>query len=450
MSENKMGTKPIPKLIITMAIPVIFSMLVQAFYNVVDSFYVAKVSEDSLTAVTLAFPIQMIIIASFVGLGTGINSAISRKLGERDEESAVMVAEHGVFIGLILYVMVAVIGLLLNRSFFGIFTDTPEIIDGSIQYIRIVTVVSIGAIMTQAGMNVLRGTGDMIRPMLAQLLGAVMNILLDPIFIFGKYGVPALGIRGAAIATVMAQILSMVFIWTLIFKGGNNVLKLHLKGFRFDLRIVKEILTVGLPSFIMQGLASIMLLGMNLILSVYGDAAITVMGIYFRMQSMVFMPVFGLSIGTLPVVGYNYGARNVERLKKAVHFSATVAFIFMTLCFLVFQFMAPQLVQIFSPSQEVLETGTIAFRAISFMFPFVSISIILATSFQGIGKAYYSMMLSIIRQLVVLLPTAYILSKYATLDHVWYAFVIAEVVGTVTAILIWFKVPKHADDAKIR
>ncbi len=450
MSENKMGTRPIPKLIITMAIPVIFSMMVQAFYNVVDSYYVAKVSQDSLTAVTLAFPIQMIVIASFVGLGTGINSAISRKLGERDEHSAVMVAEHGVFIGLILYVIIAVIGFFLNRSFFGIFTDTPDIIEGSIQYIRIITMVSIGAIMTQTGMNVLRGTGDMIRPMLAQLLGAVVNILLDPIFIFGKFGLPALGIRGAAIATVTAQLLSMVFIWTLIFKGGNNVLKIKLKGFRFDPRIIKEIVTVGVPSFIMQGLASIMLLGMNLILSVYGDAAVTVMGIYFRMQSMVFMPVFGLSIGTLPVVGYNYGAQNVDRLKKAVRFSATVAFLFMTTCFLVFQFKAPQLVQIFSPSANLLDLGITAFRTISFMFPFVSISIIISTSFQGIGKAYYSMIVSIIRQLVVLLPSAYLLSKYTSLDKVWFAFVIAEVIGMIVAVTLWMKVPKHAQQHHIR
>lgn len=436
MKENKMGFVPIPKLIATMSLPVIFSMLVQALYNVVDSVYVSKISEDALTAVSLAFPIQMIIVACFVGLGTGINSTISRKLGAKDKESAVLTAEHGVFIGIILYVIIAIIGFFISRYFFQAFTENKVIVGYSSIYISIVMSLSFGSILTHAGMSILQGTGEMVKPMIAQLIGAITNIILDPIFIFGYFGLPAMGVKGAAVATVTAQIIAMIYIWVELLKG-NNVLKPNLKGFRFKGHIVKQIVSVGLPSSIMQGLASVMLTAMNFILSAFGDTAIAVMGIYFRAQSMVFMPIFGLSIGTMPIVGYNFGAKNKERIIAAIKFSTTVAVCFMSLCFIIFQLIPDKIIGLFTPTAGMIEIGIPAFRIISFLFPIVAVTIILSTAFQALGKAYYSMIISIIRQLAILIPTAFILTNIIGVRGVWYAFLIAEIVSIFIALYIF-------------
>lgn len=436
MNENKMGVKPIPSLILGMSLPVIFSMMVQAMYNVVDSIFVSRVGEEALTAVSLAFPIQLIVIAAFVGLSTGISSAVSRKLGEKKHDDAVQVAEHGVFVGIILYVLVAIIGLVLARVFFQNFTDNQLVIRDASTYIRIVTVFSFGAILSHAATSVLQGTGDMVKPMFAQLLGAIINIILDPILIFGLFGMPAMGVKGAAIATVIAQITAMVYVWILMYKG-NSIIKPRIKDFKLNAHIISQILLVGVPSALMQGLASLMLTGMNLILSAFGDSAIAVMGVYFRVQSMVFMPVFGLAIGTMPVIGYNFGARNKDRMSKAIKFSLILAVCFMSLCFVGFQLFATSLIGVFKPTQEMLTIGVKAFRTISLIFPIVGITIILSTAFQGLGKAYYSLLISIFRQLVVLLPAAYFLSKQGSIDYVWYAFIIAEIVGVIIAVSIF-------------
>jgi len=439
MKENKMGVKPIPSLILGMSLPVIFSMLVQAMYNVVDSIFVSRVGEEALTAVSLAFPIQLIVIAAFVGLSTGISSAVSRKLGEKNHAAAVQVAEHGVFIAIILYVLVAIIGLVLASFFFRNFTDDPLVIKDASTYIRIVTVFSFGAILSNSASSVLRGTGDMVKPMFAQLAGAIINIALDPILIFGWFGLPAMGVKGAAIATVTAQIFSMMYVWILLYKG-NSIIKPKIKDFKFDNHILNQILMVGVPSALMQGLASVMLTVMNLILSSFGDSAIAVMGVYFRVQSMVFMPVFGLAIGTMPVIGYNFGAKNKKRMSKAIKFSVILAVSFMSIWFVIFQVFAGSMIGAFKPNQEMLTIGIKAFRTISLIFPLVGITIILSTAFQGLGKAYYSLIISVIRQLVILLPVAFILSKQGSVDYVWYAFIIAEVVGVTIAITMFFVV----------
>lgn len=433
MKENKMGVKPIPSLIMGMSLPVIFSMLVQAMYNVVDSIFVSRVGEEALTAVSLAFPIQLIVIAAFVGLSTGISSAVSRKLGEKNHDAAVQVAEHGIFIGIILWILVAIVGVVLASFFFQGFTDDQLVIENAATYIRIVTVFSFGSILAHSARSVLQGTGDMIKPMLAQLLGAILNIILDPILIFGWFGLPAMGVKGAAIATVTAQITAMVFIWFLLY-SGNSIIKPKVKGFKFDSHIVGQILMVGVPSALMQGLASVMLTVMNLILATFGDSAIAAMGVYFRVQSMVFMPIFGLAIGTMPVIGYNFGAKNKERMLKAVKFSIIVAVCFMTACFLIFQLFSTNMIQAFDPTDEMLSIGVTAFKTISWIFPLVGVTILLSTSMQGLGKAYYSLIISVVRQLVILLPAAYILSKQGNVDIVWYAFIIAEIVGVVVAV----------------
>lgn len=446
MEKNKMGIAPIPKLITMMSLPVIFSMMIQAMYNVVDSIFVSKYSEDALTAVSLAFPMQLIVIAAFVGLSTGVNSAISRKLGEKKPEDAALIAEHGVLIAAILYSVVALLGAFVvkylftgfsigNYTFNG-FTDNQQIVDYSIIYIRIVMIFSFGSIFNHAGMSIFQGTGEMIKPMISQLIGAVVNIILDPILIFGWFGLPAMGIQGAAIATVTAQIIAMTYMWIQLLKG-HCILHLNFKRFKYNGHMVRQILVVGIPSAIMQGLGSIMLLSMNLILSTFGDTAITVMGIYFKVQSMVFMPVFGLSIGTLPVIGYNYGAHNKKRMSQAIRFSVIVAISFMTFCFLIFQLIPKQLIDMFSDNPEMFVVGIPAFRRISLIFPFVGITIIFSTAFQAFGKAYYSLLISAIRQLVVLIPVSYLLSTLGNVDYVWFAFIIAELIGVSSTVILF-------------
>ena len=428
MEKNKMGYKSIPGLITKMSLPVIFSMLVQALYNVVDSIFVARVSEEALTAVSLAFPIQLIVIAAFVGLSTGISSAISRKLGAKDHKAAVQVAEHGVLIAAVLYVMVALAGFFLMKylflgfsigSFtFNGFTENQNIIKYGIIYVQIVMVFSFGSIFNHAGMSVFRGTGDMIKPMIAQLLGAVLNIILDPILIFGFGIIPAMGVKGAAIATISAQIIAMIYIWIQLL-GGKSIIKMKIKAFKLDMHIIGQIIVVGIPSAIVQGLGSVMLFSMNFILSNFGDSAIAVMGVYFKVQSMVFMPIFGLSIGTMPVVGFNYGAKNKERIKQAVLFSSTAAVIFVLICLIVFQAFPTQLLNMFSASGEMLAIGIPAFRTIS-------------------------LIISVIRRIAVLIPVAFLLASFSNVDLVWFSFIIAEIIGVIITILLFVRTYKKS------
>lgn len=453
MEKNKMGYVPIPKLITTMALPVIFSMLIQSFYNVVDSIFVSRVSEQALTAVSLAFPMQLIVIAVFVGLATGISSVISRKLGANDHDAAVQVAEHGVLIALILYALVAVFGIFVVHflyegfsigSFkFAGFTDDQTIIDYSIEYIRIIMICSFGSIFANAGLSIFRGTGNMIQPMIAQLIGTILNIILDPILIFGYLGFPAMGVKGAAIATVTARAVVMIYIWIQLL-AGKSIIKMKIKALKLNLKIVKQIIAVGIPSAIMQALGSVMLFSMNFILSRFGDSAIAVMGVYFRTQSMVYMPIFGLSMGTMPVVGFNFGAKNKERLIKAVKFSTTTAFIFMTVCLVLFQVFPKQLLGLFKASEHMLKIGVPTFRIISFIFPFSGITIILSSAFQGLGKAYYSLVISLIRQLVVLIPFAFFFATFNNVDIVWYAFIIAELVGVTLTVIMFARTYKRS------
>ncbi|GAA0178691.1 MATE family efflux transporter [Clostridium sediminicola] len=435
--QNKMGTMSIPKLMITMSLPAIFAMLVQATYNVVDSMFVARVSKDALTAVSLAFPIQLIIIALFVGLGIGINSLISRKLGENDTEAASNVAEHGFLLSVILYLILLIIGIFFAAKFFPLFTENKNVINLGTHYIKIIMIFSFGRILAQAGMSILQGTGDMMNPMKAQLIGAITNIILDPIFIFGYFGIPAMGVKGAAIATVLGQILSMIYIIVVVFTKEHHV-KLNMKNFKYDSNIFKGIVLVGLPAAIMQAIASVMLTGLNLILASFGDTPLTVLGVYYKLQSFVFMPIFGLAQGTMPIIGFNYGSKNKERLAGALKLGAIAAFLYMFLGLIVFQVIPVQLLVLFKSSDEMIKIGVKALRTISLCFPFAAISIMCSTAFQGMGKAHVSMIVSILRQLVVLLPVAFILSKAFGLDGVWYAFLISELVSF-TVVLIIFK-----------
>ncbi|QUH29282.1 MATE family efflux transporter [Vallitalea guaymasensis] len=432
--ENKMGTMKVSKLMVSMSIPAILSMLVQALYNIVDSVFVSRVSDDALTAVSLAFPIQLIIIACFVGLGIGINSLISRKLGEQDHEAASNAAEHGILLCIVLYVIILLIGILFANSFFTLFTDSQNIINLGTEYIKIIMIFSFGRLLAQAGTSILQGSGNMIHPMISQLCGAVFNIILDPILIFGYLGFPALGVKGAAIATISAQILSMVYILIVLFTKQNSV-KLNLRTFKYDSKILKGIMQVGLPATIMQAIGSVMVTGLNLILAGFGEASVTVLGVYYKLQSLIFMPVFGLSQGVMPIIGYNYGSKNRKRLMKALKLGIIAAVVYMTLGFLVFQIIPAQLLELFDSSDEMMKIGVPAFRIISYVFPLAAVSIMCGTAFQGMGKAYISMIVSILRQLVVLLPGAFILGKLFGLDGVWVSFVLAEIVGIVVVLV---------------
>lgn len=429
LKDNKMGTMPIPKLMLTMSLPAILSMMVQAMYNVVDSIFVSKLGEEALTAVSLAFPIQLIIIACFLGIGTGVNSLISRKIGEKDLDSATNAAEHGFILSGVLYIIIVTIGIFLANNFFVMFTDDSKILGFGTDYIRIIMFFSFGRMFAQAGMSTLQGTGEMVKPMIAQLIGALLNIVLDPILIFGLLGFPAMGVSGAAIATVAAQIVSMIYILVVLFRKDNYI-KLNLKKFKYSSSIIKQILIVGLPVAVMQGLASIMLTGLNLVLASFNETAVAVMGVYFKLQSFVFMPIFGLSQGTMPIIGYNFGARDKDRLMSALKIGISSAVLLTTIGLIVFQLFPVKLLSLFNSTYEMTEIGVVAFRIISLGFPMAAVSIMLSVSFQGMGDAYISLIVSFIRQIIVLLPTAYIFGKLAGLNAVWFGFVISEAVAS--------------------
>ena len=426
--ENKMGVVPIPRLLLTMSLPAIISMLIQAMYNVVDSIFVAQVGEEALTAVSLAFPVQMIIIACFVGMGVGINSAISRRLGEKKISAAVNVAEHGFIIAIILSLVIVVVGFFISETFNSLFTDNQLIITQGRDYLLIVTMLSFGSIITQAAFSTLQGSGDMIKPMIGQIMGAVLNIIFNPILVFGLLGFPALGVVGSATATVAGQIIAMGYMLFVVFRGKNNVLQLDFKSFHFDKTIFRDILKVGLPSAIMQGLASIMITGYNLILASFGMSAVAVFGIYFKVQSFVFMPIFGLAQGAMPIFGFNFGARNEKRFKETLKVVTTVALIVMSMGLLMFWVFPVQIMSAFNPSPEMMAIGIHCLRVISLAFPVAGASIMIATSFQAIGKAHVSMIASFIRQMIFLLPVTYLLSRIGGLELVWYGFLISEIV----------------------
>jgi len=436
---NKMGTMPIPKLIMAMSLPAIISMMVQALYNFVDSLFVAQIGEQALKAVSLAFPIQLILISAFVGLGIGINSSVSRKLGEGDYKTAVNIAEHGYILAGALYVLVALLGVFFVDDFFSWFTTDEVVLSYGVSYARIILIFSFGRILAQAGMSILQGSGEMKKPMVAQLIGAIVNIILDPIMIFGLFGFPRLGVTGAAIATVTAQFISMLYVFFVLFKGENYI-TLDLKNFKYQSRIVRKILLVGLPAAIMQGLVAVMLTVLNKTLSDIDETAVAVLGIYYRLQSLVFMPVFGISQGTMPVIGYNFGAKNKKRLTSSLKFSGLLALSYMMLGFIVFQLLTEQLLMMFNSTDAMLAIGMVAFKRISLMFPLVAINIVISTSFQGMGKAHYSMIVTFLRQIIILLPLASYLGHTYSLDALWYSFVIAEFVGLLLAVYYYQKV----------
>ena len=437
IQQNKMGYKPMLPLVMSMSLPAMFSMMIQALYNVVDSIFVATYSPLALTAVSLAYPLQMISISFAVGTAVGVNSLIARRLGAKNYREADAAATTGVVLAVFNWLLFLVIGLTISGPFIRLFTSDPTVLEYGTQYLTIVLSVSIGMMTGQMGEKILQSTGNMIIPMLTQLLGAVVNIIFDPLLIFGVGFFPELGVVGAAVATVFGQICSMIFI-IVVFAVKKHAVTIRFKGFRLSGSIVKNIYIVGLPAILMQCVGSVMVSGINAIISASGvarniaNAYINAFGAYFKLQSFIFMPVFGLNQGVSPIIGYNFGARNKKRMYSAFRIGLTVAMIIMAAGTLLFQIGPEWLLSLFeSDNQEanalMLQVGAPTLRIISLSFIMAAAGIMFSTLFQAVGKGIYSMIMSFCRQLAVILPVAYLLSRI-DLATMWYAFPIAEVV----------------------
>lgn len=439
-------------LLLSMSLPAMFSMMIQALYNVVDSIFVASYSPLALTAVSLAAPMQMVNISFAVGTAVGVNSLIARRLGAKNFKEANAAATTGIILAVLNWVFFLIMGLLFSGTFIAMFTDDRQVIEYGTQYLSIVLCVSIGMMLGNMGEKILQSTGNMILPMLSQLLGAIINIIFDPLLIFGIGPFPEMGVVGAAVATVFGQICGMLFIQINLFVRKHAV-KIEFKGFRMNAQIVKNIYAVGVPAIVMQSIGSVMVSGINAIISMAGvardltNAYINAFGAYFKLQSFVFMPVFGLTQGTSPIIGYNYGARNKKRMYSAFRIALIIAFSLLTAGFLIFQ-IAPEWILSFFASGDtaanelMLEVGTPALRIISLSFFFAAFGIMFSTLFQAVGKGIYSMILSFARQLVVLLPAAFLLSKIE-LDAMWYAFPIAETVALLIALVFFMKLRRN-------
>ena len=438
--ENKMGSRPVKPLLLSMALPMILSMGVQALYNVVDSIFVSQLNEAALTAVSLAFPVQNLMIAVAVGTGVGINSLLSRKLGEKDFESANRTAVNGIFIGAVSYVVFALLGVLFSRTFFEMQLKDEQILAYGVDYLWVVMVFSVGLFMQIIWERLLQATGKMVCHMFAQVAGAVTNIILDPILIFGvpALGIPRMEVLGAAIATVTGQILGMTL--AIIFNLTlNKEIRLSFRRFRPNGEIIKGIYSVGLPSIVMQAIGSVMTFGMNKILLTFSTTAAAVFGAYFKLQSFIVMPVLGLNNAALPVVAYNYGARRPDRMKETIRTSVIWAVCLMLLGVLAFQLLPELMLSWFQASEDMLSVGVPALRIISLSFLVAGISIVLSGSFQALGNGVLSLLMSLCRQLIVILPLAYLFAKYFGLTAVWLAFPIAEIVSLLMGITFFRK-----------
>lgn len=437
--ENKMGVMPVDKLLISMSLPMMISMLVQALYNIVDSIFVAMVSEEALTAVSLAFPIQMLAIAVGAGTGVGVNAVLSKALGEKNYDRANKTADNAVFLTILSYLVFLLIGIFGTNIFFHTQTDNPTILQAGNSYLTLCMACSFGLFTQMTFERLLQSTGKTIYTMITQGTGAIINIILDPIMIFGLLGFPKLGVSGAALATVTGQIIAGIMA-IIINKKKNHEIQICMKKFHPDRKIIQHIYAVGVPSIIMQAIGSITIYGMNRILIHFTATATAVLGVYYKLQSFFFMPLFGMNNGLVPIVAYNYGARKKERLVKAIKLSMLYAMVLMLAGICIFQIMPGILLGFFSASGEMLTIGIPALRIISVSFIFAGFCIICSSTFQALGNGVYSMLVSIARQLVVLLPAAYLLAKFGGLHLVWWAFPIAELMSLAMSLFFLFRI----------
>lgn len=443
--QNKMGTMPVNRLLISMSLPMIISMLVQAMYNIIDSVFVAQIGENALAAVSMAFPIQSLMIAVSAGTCVGVNALLSRSLGEKKPEDAQLAAVNGIFLAVLGAAAFAIFGVLGSRMYFASQTSDPEIIEYGVQYLQVCTIFSFGIFGEMMFERIIQSTGRTIYSLFSQGIGAITNIILDPIMIFGLLGFPALGIRGAAVATVTGQILAM-FIALFCNLKKNPDVSINMRGFRPHGHTIKIIYAVGIPSIIMQSITSVMTYGMNLILVGFSATAVTVLGIYFKLQSFIFMPIFGLNNGLIPIIAYNYGARSKKRIMDTAKLSIGIAVAIMLAGLVIFQLFTPQLLMIFNASDHLLEIGVPALRLISLSFLFAGYCIIVSSVFQALGNGVYSLIISVARQLLCILPLAYIFAKVWGLHAVWYAFPMAEIISMTLSTALF----KRIYDKKIK
>lgn len=424
--EDKIKNNSIIKLIFKMSIPSVISMLISALYNIVDSIFVAQLGEEALRAVSIAFPIQTLIIAVSVGTGVGVSTLIARKIGERDLDYASEVANYSITLGAIIGLFFAFVALFLVEPFFALFTDNPVVLEGGITYTKIVTFFSFAMAIILIIEKTMQGTGNMIHPMYIVFTGAIINLILDPILIFGLLGAPALGIKGAAIATVTGQIIAMIFAIILLYKSKRHNLKMKAPVLKLKAEIIRNIMSVGLPAILMQALASFLVLILNGLVSGYSESAVSVLGIYFRLIQFVFMPVYGITQGIRPIQAYFYGAGNEDKLKDTFKKSNILTSILMLTGTLVFFVFSPLIMKAFNPTDEMYVMGIQSLRIISTCFIFAGVNIMYSTLFQAIGEGKLSFMVSFLRELIIIVPLALLFGKFFGLTGIWVTFTITE------------------------
>lgn len=434
--ENKMAVRPVFPLLMSMAIPPMISMLIQSLYNIVDSMFVAKIGEDALTAVSLAFPVQTLIVACSVGIGVGVNSYISRSLGREDYDGANSAVAHGLLMAAFVAILFIIAGQVLLEPFFRLFSSDPAILADAITYTNVCLTFCAGSFIHICIEKVFQSTGSMIFPMLLQALGAITNIILDPIMIFGLFGFPAMGVKGAAVATVIGQHTAMLAS-LLVFLLGKFAVRLDLRHFRFSWKMLRDIAAIAIPSSCMNALGSVLVMGLNSILIAFSNTAVSLFGIYYKLQTFVFMPASGLTQGAMPIMGFSYGAGNGHRLHQTLNISLRVCFAIMAVGCLLFMAVPGWLLGLFDASEEMLAIGLPALRIISISFLPATIGFILPTMFQSMGRGGYSLVVFLLRQLVITLPAAAILSGPFGLTGIWVSFILAESTAAMAALLFY-------------
>jgi len=438
LKSERMGTMPIGKLLASMSVPAMLSMLVQSLYNVVDSFFVSKLGKEAFEAVSIAFPMQLLVLAFAVGVGIGTNSLIARKLGEGNVDEATVTARTGLFLAIVNAVIFVVIGFVFSGPFISMFSDNPKVISLGTTYLTIVTVGSAGMFIEILCSKTLQATGNMLIPMISQLIGAILNIILNPILIFGLFGFPQLGIAGSAVATVISQLTAMTYV-IIILNVKNHDIHLTLRGLKVKKENVIAIYKVGAPTIVMNAIGSLTITSLNAILMSFSSAAISIFGIYFKLQSFVFMPVFGLTQGAMPIMGYNFGANKKKRFYHTFYLSLSVAFIIMAMGLFIFQVFPSRLLSLFNQNSDM---GIYALRVVSLCFIPAAFGIILTTMFQSIGHGFKSLVMSLLRQLALILPCAMIFGKLFGLNGVWFSYPVAEIVCVLIFTPIGLKVIK--------
>lgn len=436
LKSEKMGTMPIGRLLTNMSLPAMLSMLVQSLYNVVDSYFVSKIGEEAFTAVSIAFPMQLLTLAFAVGVGIGTNSLIARKLGEGKVDEATVTARTGLFLAIVNAAVFVVVGLTVSGPFISLFSDNPNVVSMGTTYLTIVTAASAGMFIEIIHSKTLQATGNMLIPMISQLIGAITNIILNPILIFGMFGFPEMGIAGSATATIIGQLTAMTYVM-IMFRVKSHDIHLTLRGLKLKKHNIINIYKVGAPSIVMNAIGSVTTTGLNAILMSFSETAIAVLGIYFKLQSFVFMPVFGLTQGAMPIMAYNFGANKKKRFYKTFNLSLTVTIIIMSFGLAMFQLFPGQLLSIFGQNSEI---GIHALKVISLCFIPASFGIIITTMFQSIGHGMKSLVMSLLRQLVLILPGAFVFGKIFGLNGVWYCYPFAELICILIFTPIGFKV----------